>query len=179
MGNEKTNGKLESFFKRGTIRSYQDLQPFVEKMFRQMQSKVKVEFVDEDPYTGDKHMKREVAATGILKIWKGGTEHQIFSHEFNLKFRAVHDWMAHIQRDTNFGMKGEIQAYNNHLKTIPPSGAPALFTEVVGQAAYFNAYGYFPKQKIALLRGFDYINLGAVSGYNIVNKELVRIEEPE
>ena len=166
-------------FEADAVASFQSIQPFVENMFNQLQSKVKVEFVDEDPYTGDQHMKQEVAETGILKIWKGGTEHPIFSHELNLKFRAVHDWMAHIQRDTNFGMKGEIQAYNDHLKTIPPAGAPALFTEVVGQAAYFNNYGYFPEQKIATLKGFDYINIGTVSGYNIVNKELVKIEGEE
>ena len=163
-------------YEKEAIGAFQDLQPFIEKMFRQMQSKVKVEFVDEDPYVDDQHMKQEVAETGVLKTWTGGTKHPVFSHEFNLKFRAVHDWMAHIQRDTNFGMKGEIQAYNNHLKTIPPSGAPALFTEVVGQAAYFNTYGYFPEQKIATLKGFDYFNLGAVDGYDIVNKELIKIE---
>ena len=89
--------------------------------------------------------------------------------------------MAHIQhaghKGTGFDMKGELQAYNAHLKTIPKEAAGALFTEVVGQAAYFLTYGYFPEQKIALLPGFDYWNIGVVDGYNVVDKQLVRDEE--
>ena len=170
-------------YQEDAVRSYKALIPFIETMYERIQSekegrnRVKVEFVDEDPYMGDKHMKQEVAATGILKIYTGGTEHPVFSHEFNLKFRAVHDWMAHIQIDTDFGMKGEIQAYNGHTHTAPPAGLPALFTEVVGQAAYFNTYGFFPKQKVAILRGFDFKYVGKVDGYDIVEKELVRRED--
>ena len=89
--------------------------------------------------------------------------------------------MAHIQharhKGAGFDMKGELQAYNAHLKTIPREAAGALFTEVVGQAAYFLNYGYFPEQKIALLPGFDYYNIGIVNGYDIINKELYREEE--
>ena len=167
-------------YQEDAVRSYKALIPFIATMYERIQSekegrnRVKVEFVDEDPYMGDKHMKQEVAATGILKIYTGGTEHPVFSHEFNLKFRAVHDWMAHIQIDTNFGMAGEIQAYNGHTHTAPPAGLPALFTEVVGQAAYFNTYGFFPKQKVAILRGFDFKYVGRVDGYDIVEKELVK-----
>ena len=157
------------------------LTPFVEKMFKQIQSRVSVEFVDEDPYKDDEDMRRQVKETGVLKIWKGGTDHPIFSREENLKQRAVHDYMAHIQpfggRGTGFDMKGEIQAYNSHLKTIPRGAAGALFTEVIGQASFFLNYGHFPEQKIALLSGFDYFNLGVVDGYDIINKELYKEEE--
>ena len=52
---------------------------------------------------------------------------------------------------------------------------PALFTEVVGQASYYLHRGNFPEQKIAFLPGFDYFNLGKVEGYNIINKELVKL----
>ena len=158
--------------------AFKRLGPFVNNMFKKIQSRVKIEFVEEDPYEGDDHMRQEVSKTGILKIWKGGTSHPIFDHELNLKFRAVHDYMAHIQAighaGTGFDMKGEIQAYNTHLKTIPPEGAGALFTEVLGQASFFLTYGYFPEQKIVLLPGFDYYNIGAVDGYDIVNKNLIK-----
>ena len=70
-------------------------------------------------------------------------------------------------------MKGEVQAYNAHLHTVPPAAAPALFTEVVGQASFFINNGYFPEQKIAVLPGFDYFNIGVVDGYDIISKELV------
>tara|TARA_Y100001938_G_scaffold149720_1_gene237613 strand:+ start:3115 stop:3741 length:627 start_codon:yes stop_codon:yes gene_type:complete len=158
---------------------FKKLAPFVENMFKKIQSRVNVEFVDDDPYENDEHMRQEVAKTGVLKIWRGGTGHPVFSPETNLKLRAVHDYMAHIQAigfsGTGFNMKGEIQAYNVHLKTIPPSSAPALFTEVVGQAAFFINRGFFPEQKIAILPGFDYFNIGKVDGYQIVDKELIKL----
>ena len=161
--------------------SFKNLEPFINNMFKKIQSRVDVEFVDYDPYENDQDMRKQVAETGVLKIWEGGTQHPIFSHETNLKLRAVHDYMAHIQAigssGTGFDMKGEIQAYNTHLKTIPPSSAGALFTEVVGQASFFLTYGYFPEQKIAFLPGFDYFNIGIVDGYDIVGKELVKTED--
>tara|TARA_R100000664_G_C2750196_1_gene137507 strand:- start:635 stop:1279 length:645 start_codon:yes stop_codon:yes gene_type:complete len=163
--------------------AFEKLGPFVENMFKKIQSRVEVEFVDEDPYEDDDDMRQQVSESGVLKIWKGGTDHPIFDPETNLKFRAVHDYMAHIQpighRGTGFDMKGEIQAYNAHLKTIPPSSAGALFTEVIGQASFFINNGYFPEQKIALLPGFDYFNIGVVDGYNIVDKELEADPEDE
>jgi hypothetical protein len=172
--------------------SFKKLIPFIDNMFDKIQSGkqgVQIKFVDDDPYPGgDEQLRREVAASGILKVFKGGTQHPIFSvrpdgaseaePDANEKFRAVHDFMAHIQhaggKGTGFDMKGEIQAYNAHLHTVPPAAAGALFTEVVGQAAHFLNYGFFPEQKIALLPGFDYWNIGVVDGYNIVNKELVK-----
>ena len=152
------------------VPAFESLVPFVDNMFQKIQSKVDVQFVEEDPYTDDEHMRQEVARTGVLKIWQGGTEHPVFEPELNLKLRAVHDYMAHIQAigfgGTGFDMKGEIQAYNSHLHTIPPHAAAGLFTEVVGQAAFFINNGYFPEQKIAFLSGFDYFNVGIVEGYD-------------
>ena len=132
--------------------AFEKIAPFVENMFKKVQSRVDVQFVDEDPYEDDNDMRQQVAQTGILKIWRGGTSHPIYSPETNLKLRAVHDYMAHIQaigsQGTGFDMKGEIQAYNTHLKTVSPEVAPALFTEVLGQASYYLTYGNFPEQKI-------------------------------
>ena len=174
---------------------FKKLKPFIDNMFNKIKSGkqgVEIEFVDEDPYPdGDEQLRREVAKTGVLKVFKGGTQHPIFSvkddgedpnePDTNEKFRAVHDIMAHIQhaghKGTGFDIKGELQAYNAHLKTIPKDAAGALFTEVVGQAAYFLNYGHFPEQKIALLPGFDYHNIGVVDGYDIINKELYKEEQ--
>lgn len=172
-------------FDETAVRHFESLEPFVNKMFKQLQSKVKIEFTEDDPYENDEQMKQQVKQTGVLKIFTGGTEHPTFSPELNIKLRAVHDWMAHIQPNTNFSQKGEIQAYNAHLKTIPPNGAPALFTEVIGQASHFNQRGFFPEQKIALLPGFDYFNIGVVdpkiTGYKLdkERKELVKVEDDE
>ena len=187
--------KQAPVFDRDAAEKYEKLIPFIENMYEKIQrgkQGVNIEFVEDDPYPeGDEQLRKEVAATGVLKVYKGGTKHPIFSvkddgedpdaPDANEKFRAVHDYMAHIQhagqKGTGFDMKGEIQAYNAHLHTVPPEAAGALFTEVVGQAAYFLNYGYFPEQKIALLPGFDYWNIGVVDGYNVVDKQLVRDEE--
>ena len=91
--------------------------------------------------------------------------------------------MTHCQGGTSFDLQGEIASYNRHMKTVPPSAAGALFTEVVGQAAFFLDRGYFPPQKIAILPGFDFFNVGEVdpeiTGYKLdaERKELVKVGE--
>tara|TARA_R100001082_G_C4342070_1_gene150601 strand:+ start:62 stop:694 length:633 start_codon:yes stop_codon:yes gene_type:complete len=168
-------------FDPAAVSSFEALEPFINKMFNQIQSRVNVQFVDEDPYPSEREMCQDAMQNGVLKIWKGGTEHPVFNPELNLKLRAVHDYMTHCQRSTDFGLQGEIASYNGHMKTVPPSAAGALFTEVVGQASYFIKRGNFPKQKIAILPGFDFFNVGEVdpeiTGYRLdrEKKELIKI----
>jgi len=160
------------------IPHYKALVPFIEKMFKQIQSRVKIEFVDYHPYEDAGELRKDVKETGVLKIATIDSEHPVFSPEVNWKFRAIHDYMAHVQaigsRGTEFSLRGEIAAYNVHLKTVPKKAIPALFTEVIGQVcAYYYLGGRFPdKQKIAILDGFDYINIGKVEGLDIKNKKL-------
>ena len=167
----------------GAINSFEALKPFVDKMFNQIQSRVDVQFVDENPYPSEKEMCQDAIQNGVLKIWKGGTEHPVFTPELNLKLRAVHDYMTHCQRNTDFTLQGEIASFNGHMKTVPPSAAGALFTEVVGQASHFIKRGFFPEQKIAILPGFDFFNIGEVdpeiTGYRLdpERKELVKVDK--
>ncbi len=158
--------------------SWHALEEWIPKMFKRIVGlgTLDVQFVDEDPYVDDQDLRQKVKETGVLKVWRGGTSHPIWSAENNLKFRAIHDWMGHIQPkgDPSFGIQGEIASYNAHLHTIPPAARPAMFTEVIGQAASFTNTGEFPEQKIAVLPGFDFTNIGKVDGYDIVNKELVK-----
>ncbi len=44
---------------------------------------------------------------------------------------------------------------------------------MVGQTCCAVVDGKFPEQKVAILPGFDYENLGRVEGHDVVNKELV------
>tara|TARA_R110002110_G_scaffold275403_2_gene490585 strand:- start:135 stop:776 length:642 start_codon:yes stop_codon:yes gene_type:complete len=166
------------------VYSFNALGPFVENMFGQIagpRGRVSVEFVDENPYPSEKEMCLDAMQNGVLKIWKGGTEHPIFDPVLNAKLRAVHDYMAHCQGKTSFGQQGEIAAFNKHMKTVPEAGREALFTEVVGQASYFLNYGHFPEQKIAILKGFDKHNVGEVdpeiTGYRLdpERKELIKV----
>lgn len=151
----------------------------VETLYQRIQSKAKVEFVDENPYPDAAAMKREVERTKVLKIWNGANQHPVWTPEQNLHFRAVHDWFSHIIANQAFGLKGEIAAYNTQAKLCPPNARPALFTEIVGQACSAVVNGDFPEQKIAFLPGFDYANLGRVEGHEIKAKTLVPKDQPQ
>ena len=145
-------------FEQRAVPHFEAMTPFVNKMFKQISSRVKIEFVDYHPYKDAQELRDEVKQTGILKIATIDAEHDVFD-----------------SRGTEFSLKGEIAAYNTHLKTIPQQAIPALFTEVVGQVCVnVIQNGVFAEQKICLLDGFDYINIGVVDGYDIVNKELVK-----
>ncbi len=140
------------------------MKPFIDKMFTRIEGVIDVHFVEEHPYENADELRRDVIKNGVLKISTLDAEHEIFDPTTNAKFRAIHDFMSHIQRATEFDAKGEIASYNAHLQTMPPKSHPALFTEVVGQACSFIVNGQFPEQKIALLPGFDYEKVGVVEG---------------
>lgn len=169
-------------FEERAVPHFQAMVPFIETMFKRISSKVDIQFVDYHAYNNASELKQDVAKNGIMKIATIDAQHDIFDEITNAKFRAIHDYMSHIQaigsRGTEFSLLGEIQAYNVHLKTLPPKAAPALFTEVIGQvSAYYLNGGKFAEQKICLLDGFDYFNVGVVMGYDIVNKQLVKTNE--
>lgn len=131
------------------------------KLYKQILSKYDVEFVDEDPYKTAEEMRDTVKKTGVLKIYKGESNHPFFSNEDNWIFRTVHDYYTHIIHGENFNLRGELRAYNTHSKLAPPMALPALFTEVVGQVCYaLNNNGKFPEQKMAVMTEFDYKNIG-------------------
>ena len=161
----------------------------VNKLYPQiLGSGVDVQFVDEDPYVSRDEMAEDVRVNKRLRISSlfnehPGMDHGVITKEDNLKFRAVHDWYTHIVCNQDFGLRGELKAYNTHAKLAPPAALPALFTEVVGQACYAISRGEvaengdfvpaFGGQKFARLEGFDYRNVGVVQGRDVVGKKLV------
>lgn len=136
---------------------------FVDRVFRQVETRLPVEFVDVDPYSSYEDMAQKVEQEGVLKIWNGASDkHPVWTPEQNWKFRAVHDYQSHIAGGHVFSLKGEFAAYNRHLKTFPRDAWPCLFTEIIGQTSYQVTHSQFPEQKVALLYGFDYVNIGDV-----------------
>lgn len=134
----------------------------IRKLFKRIQSGkngVRVVFVPGQPYTSDVDLKRQVARTKTLYVSTDYNSHPVFDPETNLMFRAVHDYVGHIGRDTSFSDRGEVATFNAHARMVPPAALPALFTEVVGQACVATVHGFFPTQKIAVLP-FDFRNLG-------------------
>jgi hypothetical protein len=114
----------------------------------------------EDPYPTQAAMKADVEKNKKLLITIDYSNHPFFSVEDNIIFRSVHDYIVHILGNKPFGLYGELQAYNLHAKLVPPAARPAIYTEVVGQVCYQQVNGDFPVQKVAVLPGFDYLNVG-------------------
>ena len=48
--------------------AFKALEPFTDKMFNQIQSRVDVQFVDENPYPSEKEMCQDAIQNGVLKI---------------------------------------------------------------------------------------------------------------
>lgn len=167
------------------------------KLFKRLLSKVNVIFVTEnksdigsvnilgrkfpieylpssEQYQTQQEMKNSYQQTGVLKISIDYSDHPIFSVKDNIVFRTVHDFIVHILGNHGFGARGEIASYNRHAKLAPPEALPALFTEVVGQACVAVATNSFPKQKITILKGFDYREVGKVDEYEVEDKTLTK-----
>lgn len=70
----------------------------------------------------------------------------VFSDEENDKFRAIHDVLGHGATGRGFSPSDEYAAYEAHARTIPKQARRALFSEVVGQAAYWGVTGEFAPQ---------------------------------
>ena len=137
----------------------------------------KIEYLSsDDEYKTQSEMKNSFNQTGILKISCDNSTHPIFSVTDNIVFRTVHDYIVHILGNHDFGLNGEIASYNQHAKLAPNDAIPALFTEVVGQVCVTIKTGNFPEQKIAILNGFDYNNVGVIddTDYEIIDKTLVK-----
>lgn len=157
------------------VPSFKALRDSIDRLYRRLLSRVEVVFVDGQPYSTAAQMRREVARSGVLFISRDFDEHPFFSREENLRFRTVHDYVVHIvgKGHPEFGQRGEIRAFNLHRALAPPAAWPALFTEVVGQVCYETVHGRFPAQKVALLDGFDFVEVGLIEGCRVERKRLV------
>jgi hypothetical protein len=146
--------------------SYDALIKHNAKMYKQILSRVDVEFTDDDPYKTYKQMEREVFTTGKMRIFKGDSDnHPFFTEEQNWIFRTVHDYLGHLGARKSFNLQGELSAYISQAKTIPPKAQSALFCEVPAQICMFFARGkqYVNPQKACHLYGIDFINLGVIN----------------
>lgn len=101
---------------------------------------IKVEFVDDDPYSTPQAMLRDVTKNKRLKVYKTTEDqaHPYLSNDENNMFRAVHDFFGHGGLRTNFSRHGEEVAYFEHARMFSPEAQRALATETLGQNAYLN-----------------------------------------
>ena len=176
-------------FEERAVDSFRAMEPFIHTMFKRISANVDFQFVDYHAYDTAQEVRDDVFNNGVMKVATidFNPEEHIFDTETNTKFRAVHDYMSHVQalgsKGTEFTLMGEITAYNVHLKTLSPKAWPALFTEIIGQVCTFYALdGKFGPQKICLLPQFDYERIGALSpegeaqfGYKLDEKQKILV----
>lgn len=160
---------IAPLYEEESVRHWKILISAVEKQFDQIAKtdarhsgaqRYEIEYVDYQPYKNSKEVINDLIKNKRLLVATEGNDHPVWTPEQNLKFRAVHDIFGHKHGSTSFAFKGEVRAYNQHLKTLPPESYPAMFTEVIGQAAYFNTRRKYPVQKITVLNEFDFVNIG-------------------
>ena len=164
------------------IKSFNALIDHIDRTYRRMQSRVDVEFVEDDPYKSAEEMRADMEKNKQMKVSSLFNQPGFFGAERNLKFRAVHDYYAHLRSTSSgkgmalFSLKGELRAFNHHAGFLGKNAValPAVFTEVVGQACVFLYTGDFPDQKIVTLPQFDINKLGKVFGYKIIDKDLIK-----
>jgi len=148
------------------VASYAALLQHSERMFKQLQSRIRIEFVDEDePYANAAEMTSRVKAEGVMYVSTLFSENLVsgWTAEQNWRFRAVHDYIVHIGGGHDFSLRGEMATFNRHAKVVPKAALPALFSEIMGQVAYFLDRGKFPTpQKACVLYGFDYTRVGYI-----------------
>jgi hypothetical protein len=146
---------------RGCERPWRILRDYNLDRLAELRREVEVVFTAENPYGTAEQMQREVAATGVLRVYTGHSEHPVWTPEENWAFRAVHDYDTHIAHGLPFSLSGEVRAMEAHLRTLPELCWPAIFTEIVGHAAvFFHTGDYPPRQKAAFLHGFDMARIG-------------------
>ncbi len=108
---------------------------------------------DPDRFTSADQLRRFVSSCRLVPTYIGDSEHPLLSQEDNIRFRFVHDILAHTtSNDADFSFRGECAAFRNQSHFYPARLHPVLFTEIVGQAAYYFAAGSnFPPQRALLL----------------------------
>lgn len=111
---------------------------------------LKVFFVNYDPYKDLQGMTKDIKR-GLLKISQLHNVHPLFTEEQNLRFRAIHDY-THYKIQSDFSLEGEYKTFLEQSRHCLASSVPALYTEVVLQAAHMQYFGTFPIQKLFIRR---------------------------
>ena len=125
----------------------------------------RVTFTATDPYGGSREMF-ESLGRGSLSVYNVAdipsdhpfAERAPNGETFNTIFRAVHDGLAHYPERNSFGKLGEFKAFRAHCRLLGRDAQRALFTETVGQNAWYHfgplaEHGrrYFAEQKATIL----------------------------
>jgi hypothetical protein len=112
-----------------------------------------VYFVNYDPYKDLDEMTDDIKTRRLLKISQLHNIHPLFTAEQNLQFRAIHDY-AHYEAQSDFSLSGEYKTFLAQSAKSKPESVPALYTEIVLQAANMDEFGFFLEQKLFIARRY-------------------------
>lgn len=109
-------------------------------------------FTDKDDFDGDdlegtlkRHIER-FRETGKIHVWNGASDNTIFGDAtVNTYFRCWHDYI-HITSGYGYDLFGETMTMEAQRSMLPSDWKferELIYSEIVGQALYFQHYGYF------------------------------------
>lgn len=124
-----------------------------EQYLKVLRTGLVVYFVNYDPYKDLDEMTKDIKTKNLLKISQLHNTHPLFTLEQNLRFRAIHDYV-HYTNQSDFSLEGEYKTFLAQCRTCRPESIPALYTEIVLQAAHMEYFGTFPVQKLFIARRF-------------------------
>lgn len=113
----------------------------VEREFRKLQRKIRVQFVDRDPYQTFEQLQADVIGNRRMYVYTGGSDTPLWSPEVNWKSRAVHDY-DHVLANTDFSVPGELHAYQ-YAASRSEGLEPLYLSEIALQAASSEVLGKF------------------------------------
>lgn len=120
-----------------------------------IRNQISVEVVDDpEPYADAKEMCEDIHKNRQFKVSRANSDHPVWTEDDNVNFRIVHDVIGHCQSGGNFSWVGTNLAVAHHMPLLTPLAREALFTEAIGQAAYFKHFKGFGQKKVGLLNQF-------------------------
>ena len=136
---------------------------FIDYMYQSIP--VKVNFVEDDPYTSIEDLRSDIESICSFKVWSGGCKHPLWGRLANCKLRAVHDYFDHYVENESTDIAGEYKSYvnmvsrwydwcshNAHHLTFK-IGALVFKSEMWYQpatATHLGGYDSMPEQKVVL-----------------------------
>jgi len=111
----------------------------VQRDFRKLQKKIRIEFTDRDPYRAFEELANDVMVNKRMYVYTGFSDTPLWSPEVNWMARATHDY-DHVMANTDFSIPGELAAYQ-YAVTQAPLLEPLILSEVALQAASTQVLG--------------------------------------
>jgi hypothetical protein len=117
----------------------------VQRAFRDLQKKVRVEFTERDPYEGLGELQHDVLVNKQMLVYTGFSDVPLWTPEINWMARAVHDY-DHVIANTDFSLPGELHAFQIAADRAPQL-EPLYLSEIALQAATSTVEGAFPEEQ--------------------------------